>query len=116
MADYYRVWLVPQAKEMLLKIGKKFGKNTYETLRDLIQELEFSPEQRGEVLVGELHGLYSLHYSRFRVIYKIRDGAAEVVVLAAGWHESGSRKDIYRVIERLVESGALNVEDITEED
>lgn len=112
MAECYRVRLVREAKEMLRKIGKKFGKNTYESLRDLIQELEFNPEQRGEALSGQLHGLYSLHYSRFRVIYRIHEGSAVVLVLAAGWHESGSRKDIYRILERMVESGILDIEDI----
>ena len=116
MVELYRVRLVREASEMLRKIGKKFGKKTYEALRDLIQELEFNPEQKGEMLTGELYGLYSLHYSRFRVIYRIHDGAAEVVVLAAGWHESGSRKDIYRILERMVESGYLDIEDTAEED
>ncbi len=116
MAEYYLVRIGREAKEMLRKIGKKFGKKTYEALRDLIFELEFSPEQKGEALTGELHGLHSLHYSRFRVIYRIHNNEALVVVLAAGWHESGSRKDIYRILERLVESGVIDLDDTADED
>ena len=116
MVEFYRVRLVREASDMLRKIGKKFGKKTYEALRDLIRELERSPEQKGEMLTGELYGLYSLHYSRFRVIYRNHDGAAEVIVLAAGWHESGSRRDIYRILERMVKSGFLDLEDTAEDD
>ncbi len=107
----YRVLLVAEAKEMLRKIGKKYGKKTYEVLRDLILGLEFDPDKRGQPLHGPLHGLYSLHYSRFRVIYRIEHGVAKVLVLAAGHHESGARSDIYHIIERLVESGALEIKE-----
>ena len=107
----YRVLLVAEAKKMLRKIGKRFGKKTYGVLRDLIRELEFEPDKQGQPLHGPLRGLYSLHYSRFRVIYRIEHGVTTVLVIAAGYHESGARSDIYRVIERLVESGALEIKE-----
>ena len=107
----YRVLLAAEAKEMLRKIGKRYGKKTYEVLRDLIRGLEFEPDKRGQPLHAPLQGFYSLHYSRFRVIYRIEHGAATVLVLAAGYHESGVRSDIYRMIERLVESGAVEIKE-----
>ena len=107
----YRVLLAAEAKEMLRKIGKKYGKKTYQVLRDLIRELEFEPDKRGQPLCGQLQGLYSLHYSRFRVIYRIEHGVTMVLVIAAGYHESGARSDIYRIIERLVESGSLEIKE-----
>jgi mRNA-degrading endonuclease RelE of RelBE toxin-antitoxin system len=107
--EYYRVQVVAEAKEMLRKIGKKYRKKTYEVIRDLIRELEFEPDKRGQPLHAPLQGLYSLHYSRFRVIYRFEHGAAAVLGIAAGYHESGPRSYIYRAIERLVESGALEI-------
>jgi len=95
---------------MLRKIGKRYGKKTYEVLRDLIQGLEFEPQKKGEALRGQLHGLHSLHYSRFCVIYRIEKKDAVVLVVAAGYHESEARTDIYEVLERLVESGSIVIQ------
>ena len=92
---------------MLAKIGKKYGRKTYGCLRDLIRELEFEPDKKGEALRGQLQGLHALHYSRFRVIYVIDDNGPQVVVVAAGWHEAGSRRDIYQIVSNLVEAGSV---------
>ncbi|MDO8629606.1 MAG: type II toxin-antitoxin system RelE/ParE family toxin [Phycisphaerales bacterium] len=106
-SDYFRVKLCESAKDALRDIGRKYGKKTYETLRDLILDLEFEPDKKGEPLRGILHGLYSRHYSRFRIIYAIDKGEFLVVVVGAGYHENDSRMDIYNVIERAIDSGAL---------
>lgn len=110
-SESFRVRIADQATDMLRQIGKKYGAKTYGILRDLIRELEISPEQRGEPLRGQLKGLWSLHHSRFRVIYYIDHGECVVVVVAAGYHESGSRRDIYKVIKRLVQSGQIDIKD-----
>lgn len=109
--EYYRVRIVNSAKKGLRQIGKKYGRNTYETIRDLILDLEFNPEQKGEPLHGWLHGLHSRHYSRFRIIYRIDGKNLVVMVVGTGYHESDSRSDIYRSIERLIESGQLIIRD-----
>ena len=109
--EYYRVRIVNSAKKDLRQIGKKYGRNTYETIRDLILDLEFNPEQKGEPLHARLHGLHSRHYSRFRIIYRIDGKNLVVIVVGAGFHESDSRSDIYRSIERLIESGDLIIRD-----
>src|SRR5687767_14369565 len=105
--ERHRVVISESAKQMLRSIGKKYGKRVYETLRDLILALEFEPEKKGQPLRGKLHGLYSLHYSRYRVVYKIENDHPVVLVIGAGWHESGSRADIYQVIERLIQAGEV---------
>ena len=105
--EYHRVRIAESAKKDLRHIGKKYGKKTYETIRELIVDLEFDPEKKGEALRAPLHGLHSLHYSRFRIIYRIDRGEFIVVVIGAGHHESDSRSDIYRSRERLIESGKL---------
>lgn len=109
--SYYRVRIAERAKKDLKRIGKKYGRNTYETIRDLILDLEFEPEQKGEALAGLLHGLHSRHYSRFRIIYRIDGREFVVVVIGAGYHEADSRADIYRSIERLIESGEFIIQE-----
>lgn len=106
----HRVRIALSAKRDLRRIGKKFGKKTYETIRDLICDLESDPEKKGEALRGRLRGLHSRHYSRFRIIYRIDGRELIVVVIGAGFHESDSRSDIYRAIERLVESGQIMIQ------
>lgn len=110
--DDYRVYLVLEAKKMLRRIGKKYGRKTYEVLRDLIRELEFEPDKKGEPLKGQLRGLHSLHYSRFRVIYRIEHNEAKVLVVGVGHHGSGERSDIYRILEHLVDSGAIEIRNL----
>jgi len=106
-SDYYRVRLTDNAIDNLRRIGKKYGKKTYGVIRDLIRELEFEPEKKGEALRGTLHGLYSKHYSRFRIIYAVDKMEFVVVVVASGLHDSGARVDIYKALERMIESGAI---------
>lgn len=108
---YYRVKLTDEATDMLRAIGRKYGKKTYEILRDLIRDLEFEPKKKGSALCGKLAGFWSLHYSRFRVIYKIDDGRIRVLVVGAGFHETGSRRDIYRILERLADTGMIEIND-----
>ena len=110
-SECFRVRMTDEAINMLRHIRKRYGNKTYEVLRDLILGLEVTPEQKGEPLRGVLKGLFSLHYSRFRVIYRIRQDRLVVLVLGAGFHESGSRRDIYRVIEGIVKRGLLGESD-----
>jgi mRNA-degrading endonuclease RelE of RelBE toxin-antitoxin system len=106
---FFRVRITHESKEMLRRVGKKYGQKSYGILRDLIRDLECEPQQKGQPLHGQLRGLYSLHYSRFRVLYKVERSQAIVLVVGAGYHQSDSRSDIYRVIERLVESGHIEL-------
>ena len=107
--DRFRVRITNEAKEMVRRIAKKYGRKTYEVLRGLVRDLEFEPEKKGQPLRGPLRGLHSLHYSRFRVVYRIERDEAVVLVLAAGYHRSDSRSDVYKLIERLVEKGHLEI-------
>lgn len=118
--EYHRVRLTEQAKDDLRRIKKKYGKKTYEVLRDLILDLEFEPEKKGEPLAGQLAGLYSRHYSRFRIIYQIDREQFLVIVVGGGWHEADSRNDIYVMLERAIKRGSIVIqsepsEDATEE-
>ncbi len=109
--DRFRVRIGESATDDLRRIGKKFGKKTYEIIRDLILDLAFEPKKKGEPLRGKLRGLHSLHYSRFRIIYRVQNDALMVLVVAAGWHESDSRKDVYALIEKALEAGMIDLPD-----
>lgn len=109
--ECFRVRLSSAAKDDLRSIGKRYGKKTYQVIRDLICGLESEPEKKGQSLVGRLRGLHSLHYSRFRIIYRIERRQAVVLVIGAGYHESDSRADIYKLIERALERGTLVIQD-----
>lgn len=109
-SKHFRVKLADRAVNDLRKIGKRYGKKTYETIRDLIRDLEFEPDKKGEKLRGLLDGLYSRHYSRFRIIYHIHSDEFVVLVVGCGFHESESRKDIYKLIESAIESGTLIIQ------
>lgn len=109
-APSYRVRLATRVKDDLRHIGKRYGKKSYETVRDLISDLEFEPEKKGEALVGKLKGLHSLHYSRFRIVYRIDKQELIVVVVGTGWHESDSRRDIYKLIEKALNTGIITTD------
>lgn len=110
----YVVRITKTAQEMLRRLGKKYGRKTYASLRSLILNLESEPDKKGEALKPPLAGLHSLHYSRFRVIYRINRGVAEVITVAVGHHESGSRDDIYEIVQRLVRSGIIDIGKLSE--
>ena len=106
----FRVLITPRALRMLKKIRKRYGRQTFEVLRDLILDLEIDPDKKGVALRPPLNGLYSLYYSRFRVVYSVDQGELRVIALAAGHHASGDRNDIYAIVERLVERGAIDAD------
>ena len=108
-AGDYRVRLTNEVVKELRRIGKKYRKKTYETLRDLIRDLKYEPDKKGEPLRGRLKGLYSRHYSRFRIVYTINHDELIVVVVTCGHHASGTRADIYEALSRMIDSGAINI-------
>ena len=108
--DRYRVRIPLEVKASLRRIGRRYGKKTYEVLRDLICDLAFEPHKKGDPLRGPLLGLHSRHYSRFRIVYQINRGEAVVLVVGTGFHESKSRDDIYKLLERALESGKLVIQ------
>lgn len=107
-SDCFRVKLTDVAKDDLRRIRRKYGQKTYDTLKDLICDLEFEPTKKGEPLRGVLSGLYSRHYSRFRIVYQVRQEHFEVITISCGFHETGSRSDIYEALTRMIESGKFD--------
>ena len=77
-----------------------------------IEQLQNEPENQGKPLKDELSGLRSVRAigQRFRIIYRLKDEQIIVVVVAVGMRREGDRSDIYRIAERLLRSGFLNLE------
>lgn len=99
----YRITITPFATKGLTKLGKKHGKALLEQVRDAITDLRYDPESKTQGLSTPLAQYRSLHVSRVRVIVKIDDLTVTVHVVAAGWHTSGDRDDVYKQLQRLIE-------------
>jgi mRNA interferase RelE/StbE len=81
-------------------------------LFERIEQLENEPENQGKPLTDELSGLRSMRAigQRYRIIYKLKDEQVLVIVAAVGMRREGDRSDIYKIAERLLRSGFLNLE------
>jgi mRNA interferase RelE/StbE len=81
-------------------------------LFERIEQLENEPENQGKPLKDELSGLRSVRAigQRYRIIYKLKDEQVLVIVAALGMRREGDRSDIYKIAERLLRSGFLNLE------
>ena len=95
----YSIELTVTAKEMLDSIQLNHRKKIVEQIR--------TPEKKGKSLHGELSGFYSLHFSRYRVIYTIDKGRVVVIVVAAGLRKEGERYDIYALAKKIIRSGLI---------
>lgn len=107
MAPPYLVRLTPTAQAMLSAIKDR---RVREAIRDRIDGLAHDPEKHGKPLLSELKGLRSLRAAgqRYRIIYRVREGKVEVIVVAIGLRREGDREDIYRLAQRLIRLGLLD--------
>jgi len=72
--------------------------------------LSEEPEKQGKNLIQDLSGFRSVHAAgRYRIIYKIDKKTVIVYVLAAGIRKEGDKKDIYRIVKRLLNAGLLDL-------
>jgi mRNA interferase RelE/StbE len=101
MAQPYRVRLTLTARSMLAAITDR---RTREQICDWIDGLAQDPVLQGKPLLGELKGYRSLRPAgqRYRIIYRVHEATIEVLVVALGGREEGSREDIYRLAQRLL--------------
>ena len=107
----YDVKIIGIAQKMLAKIARKHGRKQLDILERVINNLALDPHAQTTQLRGMLSSFRSAHCGRFRIIIKIVDETVRVYVVGAGWHEFECRDDIYAVMTRLVESGAVDPED-----
>lgn len=103
----YEVVLTETASKMLRDIKRKRGRQTYEQVKAAIQDLSQKPVQKTQALTGLLGEFRSMHLGRFRLVVKIAEAKLVVCVVGVGWHTSGDRNDVYRILERMARRGTL---------
>lgn len=101
----YKVEITDPAAKQLRKLAKKVGKRVFGQIAEAIRELEFDPEGRTQQLARELADYRSLHVNRCRVVVKIVERTVTVYVVAAGWHTSGDRDDVYAKLTAMLRRG-----------
>jgi mRNA interferase RelE/StbE len=78
------------------EVGEKFSPEIKKTAKAALQELAQSPDL-GKELQGELSGLRSHRFMRYRIIYKVDTKEKNIVIWAIG-----HRRDIYENLGNLL--------------
>ncbi|AFZ08117.1 hypothetical protein Osc7112_3773 [Oscillatoria nigro-viridis PCC 7112] len=76
-----------------------------EKLRDRIDRLKVEPQKQGKALVDNLSGFRSIRAvgQRYRIVYQVEQERVLVVVVGLGRRKDGDKKDIYTILEKLLE-------------
>ncbi|MGV0026799.1 type II toxin-antitoxin system RelE family toxin [Phormidesmis priestleyi] len=76
-----------------------------QTLRDRITKLKNDPEKQEKPLSDSLPGYRSVWAvgQRYRIIYRVEQETIVVLVVGVGRRKEGDKKDIYSMMERLLE-------------
>lgn len=98
----YGIEITPVALEMLK------GMKDRRIARQIVQRigrLGDDPEKQGKPLLGELGGYRSVRAAgqRYRVIYRIQDTSVIVVIIAIGIRKEGDKKDIYKLVRKMIQ-------------
>jgi len=97
------------AKESLKALPKKVRKGLLDKADELLQCGD--PREAHKPLIGPLSGFYSIKYSRYRALYrvreeKIKDGVLlqlEVTFIVAGKRKEYDKHDVYEVAKKLAQ-------------
>lgn len=98
----YQIEITPLALEMLVAVKDR---REQEKLRDRIDRLKVEPEKQGKALTDNLSGFRSIRAigQRYRIVYKVDRDKVVVVVVGLGRRKDGDKKDIYAILENLLE-------------
>lgn len=102
----YRVFLTEEAEKLLVKIRDR---REQELLLKRIEGLTENPEQQGKVLGGSLSEYRSIRAvgQRYRIIYRVENESVVVIVVAIGRRNDGSKKDVYKIAQKMVQDFQL---------
>jgi len=100
-------YAVEWTEPALALLAEITDKRIQRKLLEVADELATDPDKRGWPLAANLAGYWSLHWSRYRVIYLMDDEAQKVYALAAGMRQEGKPRDIYELARRLLRRGLL---------
>ena len=98
----YEIQLTPFAVEML---GNVKDRREQQALSDRIDKLKSEPEKQGKPLVDKLQGYLSVRAvgQRYRIVYRVVEDRVMVLVVGVGRRKDGDKRDVYRVMARLLE-------------
>jgi mRNA interferase RelE/StbE len=98
----YTIQLTPLALEMLAAIKDR---REQEKLSERIDQLKVDPEKQGKALIDKLSGFRSVRAvgQRYRIVYRIEPAQILVLVVGIGRRKDGDKKDIYTLLQKLLE-------------
>jgi mRNA interferase RelE/StbE len=98
----YEIQLTLLALEMLEAVKDR---REQEKLRDRIDQLKVEPQKQGKALVDNLSGFRSIRAvgQRYRIVDQVEQDRVLVVVVGLGRRKDGDKKDIYTILEKLLE-------------
>lgn len=98
----YQIELIPLALRLLSEVKDQ---REQQGLLERIAKLKQDPEKQGKALSGELKGYRSVRAvgQRYRIVYRVEREQVVVVVIGVGRRKQGDKRDIYTVIEGLLE-------------
>lgn len=101
-------YTIPAKKQLAAITDRRIQKSINERAEGLAHE----PEKQGEALRDELVEYRSLHVvgQRYRIIYRIEESQATVIVVALGIRKEGSKSDVYALAKKLLRLGLLEPE------
>ena len=70
-----------------------------------MRSLKSEPEKQGKPLVDKLQGYFRVRAvgQRYRIVYRVVEDRVMVLVVGVGRRKDGDKRDVYRVMERLLE-------------
>lgn len=111
-----RIQWTATALEALRALPKKVRKGILDKA-DQLAEVD-DPKTVHKPLTGPLQGYFRLCYARYRAIYRVDEDhlvngdtlvSIEVLFVAAGKRDERSRDDVYKVVEKIVELGLIEL-------
>lgn len=97
----YRIEITPTALSMLKNIkDRRINKAIQERIERLIDD----PDKQGKELHGELRGYRCVRTvgQRYRIIYRIKNSAIIVLIVAVGLRKEGDKKDVYKLAQKMI--------------
>jgi mRNA interferase RelE/StbE len=97
----YQIQLIPLALSFLSKITDK---RIQQEIRKRIEKLKIEPDKQGKALSGKLKGYRSVRAvgQIYRIVYRVEEAQIIVIVIGVGIRKQGDKKDIYALLEKLI--------------
>ena len=73
-------------------------------IQERIEKLIDEPDKQGKELHGELRGYRCVRAvgQRYRIIYRIKNSAIVVLIVAVGLRKEEDKKDVYKLAQKMI--------------